>query len=631
MKYFIIICILQFFSLFCLFSQTPGEIITLDLSKPSYPSEIKYTDKGCWEDTYSNNYPQLDFGLFSFSHLVRANGNQSTSKEISYWDGFTICNSGDTQDYGSMGSSDGWITNQWGCMAGGGIKTDENGDILIDNEGKVIAEKGIPYLLGYWGYYFKEGEETIETLVVNFKDGNAYETQSIYINNHPWPYYGNIHGDGFGSAFEEGDFFKLLIHGLDENLLDNGKIVEYTLAEYKNGELIQSVDWEKVDLTSLGTVYGIYFTMETSDFDPLYGPNTAVYFCMDKLQVKVPEPIAVKGIQLDQTEVIIKQNETLRLKAIFTPENAANKAVVWASSSPDIAKVSSSGQITALKPGKTIITVTSIDGGYKANCLVEVISNPVTDIKISDKRLELFVGQKYTLTSKVYPENASNRDVEWISSNPAIVEVNQSGEIDCRAEGNAVITVKSVDSGIKAYCSVAVLRINKPVTRISFDVDYKELTIKESFRLTAIIEPEDADNKRIAWASENENIATIDWNGKVIAINTGETVITATALDGNYTAECRIKVKEYTNIHEISTEELNIYPNPAYETLFINNEKEKINEIVIMNMQGNIFYHMGNPTDVTIKVGVGSWPKGIYIVRLTTTDNQTIHRKVIKY
>jgi hypothetical protein len=53
-----------------------------------------------------------------------------------YWDEFTVCNSGDNANHGS-GGSQGWVDYQWGCMAGGGIKTDASGRVVKDVSGKV--------------------------------------------------------------------------------------------------------------------------------------------------------------------------------------------------------------------------------------------------------------------------------------------------------------------------------------------------------------------------------------------------------------------------------------------------------------------------------------------------------------
>jgi chitodextrinase len=293
-------------------AQTPGEIITLDLSRPTNPSSIELNKQGYWTKTYSNDFPCLDFGLFSFTHLLNGGGGTDVGGGMSYWDGFTYCTNGDTEDYGASGSSDGWVANQWGCMAGGGIQTNDNREILKDGQGNVVVGKGIPYLVAYWGYWIETMGGGAPCLQATFKDNASYEAVGVYISNHPWPYYGNIHGDGFARPFyQESDYFKLYIHGVNELGEDVGNPVEYTLAEYTNETLIQSPHWEWVDLSSLGTVNGFFFTMETSDADPIFGPNTAVYFCMDKLQVRVPDngenipPSRPANLQVAPTETTI--------------------------------------------------------------------------------------------------------------------------------------------------------------------------------------------------------------------------------------------------------------------------------------------------------------------------------------
>lgn len=257
-----------------------ADAVTLDLSRPVNPATFE-TDsaKGHWTETYSEEYPFIEFeGGFAFSHLINKDSYGGYA-----WNGFTYATSGDNADYAPEGgSSSNWVANQWGCMAGGGIKTDETGQVVIGEDGKPEVQKGTPYLIGFWRFYGEEtGERTLQTL---FTADGFWKPQGMYVNFHPWPYYGVQHGDGFARPFnQEGDCFKLIIHGLDANLEDNGKTVEHIFAEYKDGTLHQSPDWEWVDLSSLGAVGGLYYTFETTDADPLYGPNTAVYFCMDKL------------------------------------------------------------------------------------------------------------------------------------------------------------------------------------------------------------------------------------------------------------------------------------------------------------------------------------------------------------
>lgn len=291
--------------------ESQSGFITLNLGSPTNPSRIVLNEKGYWNQTYntSGDYRWLEFGVFKFSHILNAFGGNDVGGGMSYWDGFTYSTSGDNTNYGESGSSSAWVEEQWGCMPGGGIKTDGNGNVIKDESGKVLVEKGNPYLVAYWGYWIELMEGGAPCLQMKFADGKEYKPVGVYIANHPWPYCGNIHGDGFARAFDqEGDIFKLLIHGMNDAGEPTGTQVEHILAEFKNGVLIQSPDWNYVDLSSLGTVSGLYFTMETSDADPVYGPNTAVYFCLDKLQVMSPEattapsrPTGLRGIPTENT------------------------------------------------------------------------------------------------------------------------------------------------------------------------------------------------------------------------------------------------------------------------------------------------------------------------------------------
>ena len=267
------------------------DIITLDLSQPTNPASFDLDADGVWIHTYSDDYTWIAFNdLFTLSHLIPP----SNSFGGYYWDGFTYSQNGDNSNYGSSGDSQSWVSKQWGNMAAGGIQTDIAGNILKDEEGVVLTSTDNPYLVACWGYFMEDEyyennylPEPTHNLQILFSDEKMYEAVGIYVNNHPWPFYGNINGDGFARALDqEGDYFKLLVHGLDENLQNNGQVVEHFLAEYRDGALVQSPDWEWIDLTNLGEVSGIYFTMETTDSDPMWGPNTASYFCMDKLQIR---------------------------------------------------------------------------------------------------------------------------------------------------------------------------------------------------------------------------------------------------------------------------------------------------------------------------------------------------------
>lgn len=88
----------------------------------------------------------------------------------------------------------------------------------------------------------------------------------------------------------------------------------------------------------------------------------------------------VTGITLTPTTNTIKPGDSFVITPTVTPVDAADKSVTWSSSDSSIAKVDSTGKVTALKAGTATITATTNDGGYKATCTVTVAN--ITNIYI---------------------------------------------------------------------------------------------------------------------------------------------------------------------------------------------------------------------------------------------------------
>jgi hypothetical protein len=168
---------------------------------------------------------------------------------------------------------------------------------------------------------------------------------------------------------QQGDYFKLIFHGLNYDGSDNGKSVEHILAIYEGGQLHQSAEWKWVDLSALGEIGGLYCTMETSDTGT-WGPNTPVYFCMDKLQVKI------KGTStfVEVTNIINVPDKAiagipLLLTGTVIPENATNQTITWSISDAGTtgATISPAGggndwNFTAAAAGTSVVTATIENG-----------------------------------------------------------------------------------------------------------------------------------------------------------------------------------------------------------------------------------------------------------------------------
>lgn len=94
-----------------------------------------------------------------------------------------------------------------------------------------------------------------------------------------------------------------------------------------------------------------------------------------------PEVVKVSGITLNPYEGLgIVEGNSSKITATVVPSNATNTSVKWVSSSPDVATVDDSGNVTALKEGSTTITCTAVDGsGVSASCSVTVTAEDIID------------------------------------------------------------------------------------------------------------------------------------------------------------------------------------------------------------------------------------------------------------
>lgn len=295
-------------------SAAMADVITLDLNKPINPATLEYNENGIWTECYNDaDYTWMEFGdengEFLLSHLI---GGEGSSWGGYYWDGFCPAIGGDITDYGQSGSSDGWTTKYGGCMAGGGC--------VINEDGTVTADPAQPYIVGYWGSWSED--PTNQVMYVDSEGNTTFKPAGVYVCNHPWPYYGCEHGDGFGRAFEEGDYFELIAHGVDAD--GNETTTSIKLVEFTNGELKALNDWTFFDLSSLGEVESVYFTMNSTDTGA-YGMNTSAYFCMDKFQVN-DTATAIKNVNTSKEVASVKYVNLAGIESA-TPFNGVNIVV----------------------------------------------------------------------------------------------------------------------------------------------------------------------------------------------------------------------------------------------------------------------------------------------------------------
>jgi len=246
------------------------DIVTLDLTKAT--TELTFdAESGKWDGTYNDDAESIESQCFSFVH--NSMGDSDT------WWGFTASNSHDNARPADT------MKFQWSNMAAGGIELNDDGSVKKDENGMPVVNPAVPYMVAYANTWFAKHPASMV-----FNDGKNYEPVGVYINLNSYAYYSIVYGDSFARAFRNGDSFKLIVHGVAAD--ESEKILEVELASYTNGDLTINRGWKYVDLSSLGAVNEIYFSMKSTDAGA-YGDNTPTYFCLDKLMVK---PVAGSSI-----------------------------------------------------------------------------------------------------------------------------------------------------------------------------------------------------------------------------------------------------------------------------------------------------------------------------------------------
>ena len=264
---------------------------------------------------------------------------------------------------------------------------------------------------------------------------------------------------------------------------------------------------------------------------------------------KTPSTVAVTSVSVSPSSVTLTEGESKALSATVSPSDATDKSVSWTSSAPDVASVTSSGNVTAIKAGSATITVKTTDGGKTATCAVTVNAKvfPVTGVTLDAKTKELVEGESFTLKATVAPDNATDKSVTWTSSAPEVATVDANGKVTAVKAGSATITVKTTDGGKTATCAVTVKPKVYPATGVSLDKTAATLYEGETETLTATVAPDNATDKSVTWTSSAPEVATVDATGKVTAVKAGTATITVTTTDGGKTATCTITVKAHVS------------------------------------------------------------------------------------
>ncbi len=261
------------------------------------------------------------------------------------------------------------------------------------------------------------------------------------------------------------------------------------------------------------------------------------------------QTIAVDRIEGEPKEMALTLGGAPRqFSVILYPTGAVAQTIEYQSDNEGVASVNDNGIVTAVSEGSATITVT-VDGKFTAECNVTVSQaqqggHPVESVTLDKDQIELEPEATMQLHATVLPEDATDKTVSWSSNIPSVARVDQQGLVTAVSKGTAIITVTTNDGQHTATCTVTVLGEdgNIPVSSVTLDEEEITLSPNEERQLTATVLPENAADKTVVWSSSTPSVARVTQTGKVMARSTGDTTITVTTNDGQYTVTCTVHV-----------------------------------------------------------------------------------------
>lgn len=244
---------------------------------------------------------------------------------------------------------------------------------------------------------------------------------------------------------------------------------------------------------------------------------------------------------------VIATGESATAETAAQDEKLAKAAekltLAWTSSDESVATVDETGTVTAIAAGEAEITAAVKNSEMQDVCVITVkvsakeLKVPDTlDVKLNDT-------DETAIEAKCEPKDASNISFDFASSDEEVATIDKDGKVKVLKAGEFDITTTLVQDGEKVTEKTTHVKAFYEVESITLDSNEGKLTVGNSHTIKATVAPEEvAAETTIEWSSSNEKVATVDSNGKVTAVSSGNATITATA--GEESANYEVTVEQ---------------------------------------------------------------------------------------
>ena len=239
--------------------------------------------------------------------------------------------------------------------------------------------------------------------------------------------------------------------------------------------------------------------------------------------------VAIKAekISLEPKEIELEVDQEYELEVIFTPVEASASDLEWSVDKPSVATVDNKGKVTAKSAGTCVVIAKCNKGKLAAACHVTVVDKEeggediiveAESMELDPSSLDLVVGNERAIRTVFYPDNATVTDLEWATSNDAVVTVND-GKVKAIKEGNAFITATCNDGKLSAKCEVTVSEASGEISitgvMLFAQDNAGDVQVGKTLQLNAVYEPAGAVPNNVSWTVDRPTSADVDQNGLV--------------------------------------------------------------------------------------------------------------------
>lgn len=221
-------------------------------------------------------------------------------------------------------------------------------------------------------------------------------------------------------------------------------------------------------------------------------------------------------------------------------------------------------------------------------------------------------------------------DMSYSSSDPAVVMVDENGNIAAISAGTAEVALSSKDGKITASKTIEVVVTPTGITT----TDALTLTAGEASTLETAVAPDDATHVAISYTSSNDAVATVSDAGEVTAVAAGDATITATVDGTALSAACKVTVLPAIESVELNYTTLSLRPEGTAQLTYIVAPEEALADTVTyassdesvatVNADGNVTAVADGTATITVEVnGVTAECEVTVSTKATSTSNAT--------